>query len=159
MEGVSFGSIACENVGGGVDSPDVGVPQTERQRHSGAALASVCTYSVSPFILASALKHCLSQLLSFLSFCFSSFLYVLLSFFCLCLSSIQKFLIFLSLSISFIYFSVLLMFLHCFCFYTHPFLYHFLYPFLNNFLISISALYCVFSPPDIEVFCDLMAEI
>jgi len=138
-----------------VDSPDVRVPQTERQRQSGVTLALVCTYSVSPFLFASALKHCLSRLLSFLSYCSCSFLYALLSFFCLCLSSVQKFLVFLSLSISFIYFSMLLMFLHFFCFYTHLFL----YPPLDYFLISNSARYYVFSPPDIQVYWDLIAEI
>ena len=135
-----------------VDSPDVRVPQTERQRQSGVTLALVCTYSVPPFLFASALKHCLSQLLSFLSYCFSSFLYAILSFFfCLCLSSVQKFLIFLSLSISLIYFSMLLMFLHCFCFYTHLFL----NPSLDHFLISNSARYYAFSPPVIQVYWDL----
>jgi hypothetical protein len=62
-----------------VDSPDVSVPQTERQRHSGVTLASVCTYSVSPFLFA-VLKHCLSLasvfpliLILFLSLCPSFF--------------------------------------------------------------------------------------
>jgi hypothetical protein len=138
-----------------VDSPDVRVPQTERQRLSGVMLASVCTYSVSPFLCASVLKHCLSLaslvplvLLLFLSLCPSSFFLPLLFFYR------EVFILSFSFHLL-IYFSMLSLSLNCFCFYTHLFL----YPSLIHFLIYNSTHYCVFSPPDLQVFCDLMAEL
>lgn len=63
-----------------MDPPDVRAHQTERQRHSCVVLASVCTYSGFPLLLASVLKHCLS-LASLFALLFHLFLSLCPSFF------------------------------------------------------------------------------
>jgi len=106
-----------------VDSPDVRVPQTERQRHSSVTSASACTYSVSPFLFASLLKHCLS-LASLFPLILLLFLSFFLSFF---LSSCPTLFFFLSLPI----------------FYPKVFILSFYFHLLNLFLnvIKVSSLF------------------